>query len=170
MFTHLERRHYAGAAMFSLATISTALALAMTMALGSATSASANACPADKMGTNLVASGPDKPVGVTDTVLTSIDLGKEMVNAADHQFRMRRLTVQPGGIVPWHDHADRPAIIYILQGEITEYASDCAVPVLHKAGDVARDADLKHWWKNNSKKTAVLISADILHDPADKNM
>jgi quercetin dioxygenase-like cupin family protein len=148
----------------SLATIGTALALSST------TPAIANACPADKIGTNLVTSGPDKPVGVTDTVLTSIDLGREMVNAADHQLRMRRLTVQPGGIVPWHDHADRPAIIYIIQGEITEYASDCAVPVLHKAGDVARDADLKHWWKNNSKRAAVLISADILHDHSDKNM
>lgn len=167
MSVFTKRRQLAGAALFSLGVAFAALGHVTPV---SANGTSVNGCPADKVGVDLVTSGPDKPVGVTDTVLTSIDLGKEMVAAQDHQFRMRRLTVQPGGIVPWHDHADRPALIYIVQGEITEYASDCAVPILHKAGDVARDADLKHWWKNNSKKTAVLISADILHDPADKNM
>jgi quercetin dioxygenase-like cupin family protein len=164
MFTHIKRRQLTGAVLLSLATACASLTL------GQVTPASANACPADKAGSNLLTSGPDKPVGVTDNVLTSIDLSKEMVDAKDHQFRMRRLTVQPGGIVPWHDHADRPAIIYIVEGEITEYASDCAVPILHKAGDVARDADLKHWWKNTGKKPVVLISADILHNAADKNM
>ena len=73
---------------------------------------------------------------VTDIVLASIDLAKEPA-ANDHQFRMRRLVIQPGGIVPWHSHDDRPALIYIVSGEITEYASNCAVPIMHKAGDVA---------------------------------
>jgi quercetin dioxygenase-like cupin family protein len=133
------------------------------------TAAFAGSCPANK----LVAdgqgqkAGATEPVGVTDTVLASIDLAKEMVAANDHQFRMRRLVIQPGGVVPWHSHADRPALIYVVQGEITEYASDCAVPILHKAGDVSRDADVSHWWKNTGKHTVVLISADILHDPKD---
>jgi quercetin dioxygenase-like cupin family protein len=107
---------------------------------------------------------------VTDTVLASIDLSKEMVAAKDRQFRMRRLEVQPGGVVPWHSHNDRPALIYVVQGEITEYASTCADPILHKAGDVSVDAGRSHWWKNTGKKTVVLISSDILHDQADTNM
>jgi quercetin dioxygenase-like cupin family protein len=136
------------------------------------TTAFAGGCPAGK----LVADGQGqkpgatRPAGVTDTVLASIDLGKQMVAANDHQFRMRRLVIQPGGVVPWHSHADRPALIYIVQGEIFEYASDCAVPILHKAGEVARDADVSHWWKNTSKHAVVLISADILHDSKDHTM
>ena len=57
--------------------------------------------------------------------------------------------VEPGGIVPWHNHADRPAIAYLLEGKLTEYASNCAVPVEHTAGDASlQTPNLSHWWKN----------------------
>jgi quercetin dioxygenase-like cupin family protein len=149
--------------------LTAALLLAGFTALAS-TAASANGCPANQMGENALANAPTKPVGVTDTVLEQIDLSKEMVKLNDHQMRIRRLEIQPGGIVPLHDHADRPALIYIVSGEITEFASDCKAGIVHKAGDTSRDADLKHWWKNMSKKKVVLISADILHDAMDQNM
>ncbi len=135
-----------------------------------ASAASANGCPANQMGQNALSNAPTKPVGVTDTVLEQIYLSKEMVKLDDHKLRIRRLVIQPGGIVPLHDHADRPALIYIVSGEITEFASDCKTGIVHKAGETSRDADLKHWWKNAGKKPVVLISADILHDPKDMNM
>ena len=152
-------------------TLSLAGVVAGAMTIG-ATASFAGECPANKV----VADGQgqqDKAMAakdVTDTVLASIDLSKEMVKLDDHQLRMRRLVIQPGGIVPWHSHADRPALIYVVQGEITEYASTCAVPILHKAGDVSVDAGRSHWWKNTGKKTVVLISSDILHDKMEANM
>ena len=136
-------------------------------------SAFANGCPAGKMVADGLGqkAGATMPAGVTDTVLASIDLSKEKVALPDHQLRMRRLVIQPGGVVPWHSHGDRPAVIYIVEGEITEYASTCAVPIVHKAGDVSREVhSTSHWWKNTSDKTVVLLSADVLHDKADKNM
>ncbi len=132
----------------------------------------AGECPAGKVvpdGKGQTA-GATEPNDVTDNLLASIDLAKEKVAAADHLFRMRRLVIQPGGIVPWHSHADRPALIYVVEGEITEYASSCAVPILHEAGDVSVDAGRSHWWKNTGSKTVVLISADILHDPMEAGM
>jgi quercetin dioxygenase-like cupin family protein len=72
------------------------------------------------------------------------------------------MTIEPGGIVAWHSHADRPAIIYIIEGEINEYASNCAVPITHKAGDVVAEIKISHWWKNLGHKTVVLLSADLL--------
>src|SRR2546429_1060354 len=36
---------------------------------------------------------------------------------------------------PWHSHGERPALIYIIEGEIVEYASNCAAPITHKAGE-----------------------------------
>ena len=99
-----------------------------------------------------------------------IDLTQEPVNI-DRKFRLRRLEVQPGGVVPWHSHGERPAIIYIVSGAITEYRSTCAVPIEHKAGEVtAETKGVSHWWKNNSSETAVLLSSDLLADPSDKNM
>jgi len=145
--------------------------IAVMMAL-SATAARAGDCPADKLVVDGQGQKPGatQPKDVTDNVLASIDLSKEMVALNDHQFRMRRLEIKPGGVVPWHSHADRPALIYVVQGEITEYASTCAVPIVHKAGEVSVDAGRSHWWKNTGKKTVVLISADILHDKTDTNM
>jgi len=135
-------------------------------------SAFANGCPAGKMVADGLGqkAGATMPAGVTDTVLASIDLSKEKVALPDHQLRMRRLVIQPGGVVPWHSHGDRPALIYIVQGEVTEYASDCIVPIVHKAGDVSVDADLSHWWKNTGAKSVILISTDIFHDQTDTNM
>jgi quercetin dioxygenase-like cupin family protein len=150
--------------------LAAATLIAGAMAFGNA--AFAGDCPADK----IVADGKgqaDQQMAakdVTDTVLASIDLSKEMIASQDRQFRMRRLEIQPGGIVPWHSHADRPALIYVVQGEITEFASTCAEPILHKAGDVSVDAGRSHWWQNTGKEKVVLISSDILHDKTDMNM
>ncbi len=78
-------------------------------------------------------------------------------------LRLRKLVVQPGGVVPWHAHDARPANILIVEGAITEYRSSCKVPIEHKAGEVTAEfGDLAHWWKNNGEKPAVLYSADIL--------
>ncbi len=115
--------------------------------------------------------GATAPEGVTDTVLAAIDLGSEPVAIQDRKLRLRRLVIQPGGVVPWHSHGDRPAIIYVVQGEVVEYASTCAVPILHKAGDATPEMHAtSHWWKNTGKKSAVLLSADILHDTDDAHM
>ena len=65
-------------------------------------SAFAGECPAGAMKPNAREPVTFQPVGVTDTTLGSIDLGKEMVGVKDHELRFRKLTVAPGGIVPWH--------------------------------------------------------------------
>lgn len=130
--------------------------------------ASAGECPADKVTSAGQKPGATAHKDVTDKVVASIDLAQEAPRLKDHKFRLRRLVVQPGGEVAWHSHADRPAIIYIVSGTISEYASSCAVPIVHKAGDVARETHLtSHWWKNSSKKPVVLLSADILHEKSD---
>lgn len=139
-------------------------------ALGTAP-AFAGSCPAGQMKDGARTSGETMPKGVTDTVLTSIDLAKEPANIAGRQLRLRRLVVQPGGIVPWHSHATRPAIIHVVSGTIEEYASNCAVPVLHKAGEsVAEKSPVSHWWKNTGTKPAELLSADLFPAAADAHM
>jgi quercetin dioxygenase-like cupin family protein len=131
----------------------------------------AGECPADQKKANAREAVDLKPVGVTDTVIASIDVSKAPFNVDGRNFRMRKLTIEPGGVVPWHSHGNRPAIIYIIEGEIEEYASNCAVPIVQKAGDVvAETPEVSHWWKNLGDKTVVLISADLLHDPNDHNM
>ena len=123
----------------------------------------AGECPADKNSMNALTGAPTLPKGVTDAVIGTVDLGGE-INFPDHQLRTRRLVVQPGGIVPLHSHKDRPALIYTVSGQITEYRSSCAVPILHEAGDIAREADgISYYWINNGTVPAVLLSSDVHH-------
>jgi quercetin dioxygenase-like cupin family protein len=141
-------------------TASAAAGLAAVILIGSV-SAYAGDCPAGKTGADVMKPGPMAPVGVSDTVISSIDL--KTYGAAGRSLRMRRLVVQPGGIVPWHTHKERPANILVISGSITEYRSTCSVPIEHKEGDVtAESGNLSHWWKNNTDKPAVLISSDVL--------
>jgi quercetin dioxygenase-like cupin family protein len=137
----------------------------------STTTASAGECPADKKMAHARQAVNFGPKDVTDTVIASIDVAKEPAKIKDRLFRLRKLVIQPGGIVPWHSHGDRPAIIYIVEGEIMEYASNCSVPIVHKAGDVTTETSaVSHWWKNLGDKAVVLLSADLLKDKNDKHM
>ena len=144
------------------------MALSATLALAALTiipagHAFAGECPADQVAENGMKPGEMKPKKVTDEVISSIDLSAKGDAWKNSTLRMRKLVVQPGGVVPWHAHDMRPANILVVSGSITEYRSTCKVPILHKAGDVTAEfGHLSHWWKNNGKKPAVLYSADIL--------
>jgi quercetin dioxygenase-like cupin family protein len=138
--------------------------LLITMLCMSSVAAIAGECPADQSVVDGRGQppGPTMPIGVTDVVRASTDIAAAPYNIKGRVFRLRQLDMQPGGVVPWHSHNERPAMIYVVSGEVIEYASNCAVPIVHKAGDVAPEkAGTSHWWKNNSKAPAVLISVDL---------
>lgn len=154
-------------------TIWQGLALAGIIAgsVATASTAIAGECPAGKMQPNVRPMVDTKPVGVTDVTLGAINLEKQPANIRDRELRFRKLTIEPGGIVPWHSHDDRPALIYIQQGEIVEYASNCAEPIVHKAGEIRPEvAGTSHWWKNLGKETVILYVGDIRKDPHDNHM
>jgi quercetin dioxygenase-like cupin family protein len=126
--------------------------------------AHAGTCPADKV---------LKTPQAIETVTDASKLTAEVVNSVDPtgwrgmkglMLRTRRLTILPGGFVPTHSHEDRPAIIYITSGTIIEHSTECAVPVVHKAGDSIAEfgAGLKHWWVNKGKVPVVLTSSDLV--------
>jgi len=131
----------------------------------------AGECPADKVGANSLPGAATAPVGVTEAELTSIDLSKESVNLPQRRLRYRHMEIAPGGVVPLHDHSDRPALIMVNQGKIFEYSSKCTVPIVHQAGEIARESNgLKHWWKNEGNQTVILTIADIVNDKKPETM
>jgi quercetin dioxygenase-like cupin family protein len=154
----------------SKATFPIVLAAAGVLMIG-ANSANAGECPADKVTTDGQKPGAKAHKDVTEKLLGQIDLSKEKVAVANHHLRTRRLDIKPGGEVAWHSHAERPALIYVVSGTITEYSSKCAVPIVHTTGELSvEQGGLSHWWKNTSDKPVVLISTDIAADPTDHNM
>ena len=104
---------------------------------------------------------PPQTVGQTEEALRSLDLTGEIESGKGRPLRMRRLTVQPGGALALHNHVDRPAVTYMLQGEMT-YHQDGKPDVVIRAGDgFAEGRGTTHWGENTGKVPAVWIAVDI---------
>ncbi len=100
--------------------------------------------------------------GVTVEPLATVDLGPEIEGMAGRQLRMRRVTMEPGGVFgPVHDHVDRPGLVFILQGTITDHRDGVATEYGPGVG-WPEDRDTLHWLENRGGVPAVEISVDIV--------
>lgn len=100
--------------------------------------------------------------GVAAELLATIDLGREIEGLAGHELRMRLFTFEPGAVFgPLHDHKDRPGIVYILQGTITDHRDGVATDYGPGVG-WPEDKDTRHWLENRGTSAAVEISVDVV--------
>lgn len=100
--------------------------------------------------------------GVSVVLLAAYDLGAEIEGMDGRQFRMRMVTIEPGGVFgPMHDHKDRPGMVYILQGTITDHRDGIATEYGPGLG-WSEDRNTLHWLENRGTIPAVEISVDIV--------
>jgi quercetin dioxygenase-like cupin family protein len=100
--------------------------------------------------------------GVTQELLATVDLGAEIEGMAGRQLRMRMVTIEPGGVFgPVHDHVDRPGLVYVLQGTITDHRDGVATDYGPGVG-WPEDRQTVHWLENRGTAPAVEISVDIV--------
>jgi quercetin dioxygenase-like cupin family protein len=100
--------------------------------------------------------------GVSVELLATVDLAGEIEGLAGRQLRMRMVTIEPGGVFgPIHDHADRPGIVYILQGTITDHRDGVETDYGPGVG-WPEDRNTLHWLENKGTTPAVEISVDIV--------
>lgn len=100
--------------------------------------------------------------GVTTEVLATVDLGPEIEGMAGRELRMRLVTIEPGGVFgPVHDHKDRPGLVFVLQGTITDHRDGVATEYGPGPG-WPEDRNTVHWLENRGTTTAVEISVDIV--------
>ncbi len=100
--------------------------------------------------------------GVTVNLLAELDLGPEIEGMVGRQLRMRMVTIEPGGVFgPIHDHKDRPGLVYILQGTITDHRNGVAKEYGPGVG-WPEDKATMHWLENRGSMPAVEISVDIV--------
>ncbi len=100
--------------------------------------------------------------GVMEELLATVDLGPEIEGMSGRQLRMRRFTFEPGAVFgPLHDHKDRPGVVYILQGTITDHRDSVATDYGPGVG-WPEDRNTTHWLENRGPVSAVEISVDIV--------
>lgn len=100
--------------------------------------------------------------GVSVELLGILDLGPEIEGMAGRQLRMRKVTLAPGAVFgPVHDHVDRPGLVCILQGTITDHRNGVATEYGPGLG-WPEDRNTVHWLENRGAIPAVEISVDII--------
>ena len=100
--------------------------------------------------------------GISVKLLKTVDLGPEIQGMQGRQLRLRMVTMEPGGVFgPLHDHVDRPGVVYILQGTITDHRDGLATDYGPGVG-WPEDSRTLHWLENRGTLPAVEISVDII--------
>lgn len=93
-----------------------------------------------------------------------IDLGPEIEGMKGRVLRMSTTTVAPGSVMPAHPHKDRPEIIFVREGSLTEIRNGTANE--HGPGSVLiMTHDTVHGLENRSSAPVVYIAAPIAKQP-----
>ena len=104
---------------------------------------------------------PSANRGLSASPLKSLDLTSEIETVRGRPLRMRKITLQPGGVIGLHTHRDRPAVSYMLEGEVT-YHQDGKPDTVVRAGDgIAEGKETTHWAENRGAVPAVWIAVDV---------
>jgi quercetin dioxygenase-like cupin family protein len=100
--------------------------------------------------------------GVAVELLATVDLGREIEGLDGYHLRMRKVTIEPGGVFgPVHDHQGRPGAVYVLQGSITDHRDGVATEYGPGPG-WPEDGDTTHWLENRGTVPAVEVSVDVV--------
>ena len=104
---------------------------------------------------------PTTTVGFSEELLRSLDLTGELESSEGRPLRMRKLTLQPGGVLGIHNHVDRPAITYLLQGQLTYHQEGRPEAVVNPGGGFAEGRSTTHWTESTGSVPAVWVAVDI---------
>jgi len=104
---------------------------------------------------------PTATVGQSEVMLRTLDLTHELTSTRGRALRMRTITVQPGGVLAEHNHIDRPAITYMLQGQMTYYQEGKPAVIANPGDGFAEGRTTTHWGENTGTVPAVWVAVDI---------
>ncbi len=107
---------------------------------------------------------PNSNQGFSTTPKQVIDLGPEIENMEGRQLRMRLITIEPGGHNAVHSHADRPVVVYFLQGTDTVTFGDGSEQDFGPGDTSSANKDTTHWHRNDGEEPVVFVAVDVFHN------
>jgi quercetin dioxygenase-like cupin family protein len=111
------------------------------------------------------APAPTANRGVSAVLLQSLDLTDEIDSVVGRPLRLRKITLEPGGIIGLHSHKDRPTVSYFLEGEVTYHQEGKPATVVGPGQGFAEGKATTHWAENRGAVRAVWIAVDIPKEP-----
>lgn len=119
-------------------------------------------CPAERTQANARSEGFGAQAGVIGEDIALTPVASDPTRAV----RLRRLTIAPGGVIAWHDHAAVQGMALMVSGEMVELRNSCLDPITYRAGDVAReDAATAHSWRNETDEPAIVLVSHVVAVP-----
>ena len=104
---------------------------------------------------------PNETSGLVPEELGLFDIGEQIEGADGVSFRMREITIEPNGATNVHNHAERPGIGYVLEGEFTNAIT--SGPRSLAAGDSWEEqVDLEHWVANLTEDPVRILVFDLV--------
>jgi quercetin dioxygenase-like cupin family protein len=128
-------------------------------ALAAIMAAEPRTCPAGRTleGAHHEAFGPQHGVTAQDIALTPL------ASDPSRAVRLRRIVIEPGGVVAWHTHDTLQGMAMVVSGEATEIRNTCMDMIRYRAGDVAiEDATTAHGWRNDGDAPATILVAHVV--------
>lgn len=111
---------------------------------------------------DVTSDGPSETTGVFTNVRGAIELAGYSDALLEGSLRVREVTVEPGGRIAVHAHDERPAVVYVVEGELVEHRSDSPGPIVRGQDDVYLEGPgVVHWLENVAQQPARAITVDI---------
>jgi quercetin dioxygenase-like cupin family protein len=108
---------------------------------------------------------PSENKGMTASQLSGLDLSKQGLNDLDRrQMRMRQIIIEPGGVVAFHSHANRPSLTYVLKGTVLEHRKGGPDRTYGPGEVITESTDVDHWAENKGSEPVALISVDLFKE------
>ena len=98
---------------------------------------------------------------VSEAVLASIDLAREIDTVQNRELRLSRASVAPGGHIGLHSHQGDPTIVYVLSGVLTNHHDDGAIEEFRSGQSFAEFGPRSHWVENRGSEPVMFIVANI---------
>jgi len=99
--------------------------------------------------------------GVTESVLATIDLAKEIDTVENRELRVSRAVIAPGGHIGLHTHQGDPTIVYVLAGVLTNHHDDGTTEQFRPGQVFVEFGPRSHWVENDAPTPVSFIAANI---------
>ena len=103
--------------------------------------------------------GQQTPKGVEAQELARVDAGE---NCPGHVLRMRRVTFAPGASIPMHSHKERPEVVLVMEGTLTNTVKGQSPTQLAAGTAGTNGPEVEHEPANETSKPVVLLVAELI--------
>lgn len=101
---------------------------------------------------------PTEHKGVSVSDRDTLQLGAQIPAMDGFQVRVRKVVVEPGGVVKAHDHSTRPGGFFVVRGDgVAEYRADGSKTIVTAGSAVLEHKEVDHWIINEGSEAEFFV-------------